>query len=353
MRSTRSGPRAEAAGRNRVRWLGAHPSPVVPMRAIPSRVPARGIRKRSLAKSRKPAERDHNREESVVTGREQHPTKTLEAERSNQALWDELAPVHYRSYREVEILRAGGEVLDEVETQELGPVTDRTLLHLQCHIGTDSLAWARRGARVTGVDFSARSIAMAETLARELQIPARFLHCNVYDLPQQLDERYDIVYTSRGVLCWLYDLQRWGGIIAHHLKPGGRFYLMESHPFCNLFDDSRPGRLQLIHSYFHDPRPVRWDSGDGDYDDASYVPCHPSYEWVWSIADVLGALLGAGLRLESVRELDRIFYRHFPGMVPCRDRWYQHPEHPGQLPLTFTLCARKPDPSAESVGGES
>lgn len=271
------------------------------------------------------------------------PTSAGHAERNNQQLWDELAPVHFRSYREVAILRAGGEVLDELELAEIGDVAGLALLHLQCHIGTDSLAWARRGAIVTGVDFSAHSIEYAERLREELRIPATFLRSNVYDLPQLLDQQFDIVYTSRGVLCWLRDLTSWGAIIARYLKPGGRFYLMDSHPTCNIFDDSHEGPLTVAHSYFHEAEPVRWDDDSPDYADDSYVPQHASHEWVWSISDVVNALIGAGLQLESLGEYDRIFDRCFPGMEECRERWFHLPQYAGKLPLIFTVCARKPD----------
>lgn len=157
-----------------------------------------------------------------------------EAELLNQARWDETAPVHLKAYKEVALLREGVEVLDEIELREMGDVSGKSLLHLQCHIGSDTLAWARHNAAVTGVDFSAESIACANRLSEELGLPGTFIHSNIYDLQTVHEDRYDIVYTSKGVLCWLKDLQEWGRIIAHYLKPGGVFYLMESHPIIWL-----------------------------------------------------------------------------------------------------------------------
>jgi SAM-dependent methyltransferase len=264
------------------------------------------------------------------------------AEQTNQERWDELAPVHLASYREVEILRQGGIALDEIELREIGEVRGKTLLHLQCHIGTDTLSWARQGAIVTGVDFSGQSIACARQLQQELQLEATFLQCNVYDVRAVLHQPFDIVYTSRGVLCWLSDLQEWGRIVADMLKPGGTFYLMESHPILNIFDDAQPGPLSIIYRYFHVPQPTLWDEANPDYADDEYICDGPSYEWDWSVSDIVNAVIKAGLQLEFINEYERLFWKRFPGMVEERERWYWFPEYEGKLPLLFTLRATKP-----------
>ena len=144
-----------------------------------------------------------------------------QAETSNRVLWDEMARVHIAAYAEVDLLRRGEEILDPVELRELGDVRGKTMLRLQCHTGTDTLAWARRGAVVTGVDFSGQAIACAERLRDELGLEARFLESNVYDLTTALDGEFDVAYTSRGILCRLRDLNAWARIVAHFLKPGG------------------------------------------------------------------------------------------------------------------------------------
>jgi SAM-dependent methyltransferase len=266
-----------------------------------------------------------------------------DAEQANQNLWDEFAPVHARSYQEIDILREGGIVLDEIELREIGEVSGKSLLHLQCHIGTDTLSWARQGAVVTGVDFSEESLAVARRLQQELGLEAAFLHANVYDLRTVLHDQFDIVYTSRGVLCWLRDLDEWARIIAHFLKPGGFFYLMETHPFCNMLDDPKPGELTFAYSYFHTPEPTRWVDDGPDYADESYTPKQPSYEWDWSVGDILNALLKVGLHLEFFNEYERLFFKLFSGMLNCSERWYWLPEHAGKLPLLLTLRARKPE----------
>jgi SAM-dependent methyltransferase len=266
------------------------------------------------------------------------------AERSNRELWDELAPVHLRAYREVAILREGGSTLHEIELEEIGPVDGKTLLHLQCHIGTDTLSWARLGAVVTGVDFSPESIACAKRLQEELGLPATFLEASVYDLPDVLDAEFDIVYASRGVLCWLRDLKKWARIIVRFLRPGGIFYLMESHPVASIFEERLPGELAIVNPYFHKPEPTRWDDDGPDYADETYHPKHPSFEWDWSVSDIINALIEAGLLIEHLGEDDRLFYRRYPGMVECPGRWYRLPQYAGKLPLTFTLKAGKAAP---------
>jgi len=264
-----------------------------------------------------------------------------QAERTNRALWDEIAPVHFRAYQDVEALRGGGSALDETELAEIGDVTGRTLLHLQCHIGTDTLSWARQGAFVTGVDFSAESLVHARRLAQELGIQATFVHSNIYDLRTALDGQFDIVYTSRGVLCWLRDLEEWARIIVHFLKPGGIFYIMESHPITYIFEEKRPGELSVHNRYFHQPKPTLWDEPYPDYADGEYIPRNFSYEWEWSLSDLFNALLRAGLSIESFYEYERIFFKVFPGMQEGPRGWYTYPQFSGKLPLIFTLKARK------------
>ena len=273
-----------------------------------------------------------------MTDREQY----REAEAANRVLWDEMARVHVRAYKEVQLLREGGEVLDEIELREIGDVRGKRLLHLQCHIGTDTLAWACHGAIVTGADFSAEAIACAERLRDELGLGGTFVESNVYDLPSLLSEKFDVVYTSRGVLCWLGDLGEWAAVIAHFLVPGGIFYLMESHPIVHALEERTPGLLSLANPYFHRPGPMCWESGGFDYADPSHRLGYPSYEWTWPISDVVDALLKAGLELEFLNEYDRLFFRLFPSMVSEDGRWYRLQQYPDMLPLLFTLRARRP-----------
>lgn len=264
----------------------------------------------------------------------------INAEKTNQEHWDEKAQVHIKSY-DLTKLRNGGHLLDEIQVKELGDITDKKLLHLQCHIGSDTLSLARLGANVTGIDISGESIRIADDLSKELKIDARFIQSNVYDLPEKLDEKFDVVYTSQGVLCWLKDLKTWADIIANYLELGGFFYIMESHPLFHVFQDESEPELKVKNSYFHRSDPTYWKEGDGDYSDENYITKTPSYEWQWSLSDIVNSLVKAGLEIEFLNEFDKIFYWAYSNMVRKDDGWWYLPESEAKIPLTFTLKARK------------
>jgi len=263
---------------------------------------------------------------------------------ANRRLWDGLTRLHRDSaFYDVAGFKAGGTSLREVELAEMGDVAGKSLLHLQCHFGLDTLSWARRGARVVGVDLSETAIAEARGLSEELSIPAEFIACNVYDLPERLDRRFDLVYTSYGVIRWLPDLARWARLVARFLKPGGVFYMVEFHPLASMLDDH--GRM--AHAYFHEHAPERWEeSGSYAAPDAEFR--HESYEWAHSLGETVSALLDAGLKLDMLREHPFSAYDCFPNLVrQSPQRWtFQSPDWPGPgappaAPLMFSLRARK------------
>jgi 2-polyprenyl-3-methyl-5-hydroxy-6-metoxy-1,4-benzoquinol methylase len=159
------------------------------------------------------------------------PMAVDDALRSNRDVWDAWTKIHVESpFYDVASFRSGARPirLADYEREEIGSVEGKTLLHLQCHFGLDTLSWARLGATVAGVDFSQKAIAEARGLAAELGIPATFVASDLYALPDVVDERFDIVYTSRGVLGWLPDIARWAQVGAHFVKPGGFLYITES-----------------------------------------------------------------------------------------------------------------------------
>lgn len=263
--------------------------------------------------------------------------RSAEAEEGNRRHWDELAGVHGESY-DVSGLLAGRSQLDAIQTRELGDLQGSSLLHLQCHIGTDSLSLALLGAEVTGVDISPRSVRKAEALSQRTGVPASFIRSSVYDLPDVLEETFDVVYTSVGVLCWLSDLSGWARLIRRYLRPGGRFYIMETHPVLMAFDDET-AEIDLRYGYFHNPKPTRWPAGYPDYDDGGYTVRSPSWEWQWSLGDVVSALASAGLSIGFLHEHPVIHWKALPCMVR-RDGWWVLPDplH-GRLPLSFSLMA--------------
>ena len=266
-----------------------------------------------------------------------------EEEKSNQAMWDDWAAAHAGSkFYDVAGFKAGKNSLSKIELEELGDVNGKTLLHLQCHFGMDTLSWARLGAQVTGVDFSPKAIELAQALSQEIGASANFVCASIYDLPQALEGQFDIVFTSYGVLCWLSDLPRWGQVIAHFLKPGGVFYIADGHPFAMVFNNEPDAAsLQVAYPYFHQDTPVSYQT-EGSYAVGDVGQRHTGFEWVHSLGDIINALLGAGLRLEYLHEFPFGFYQHFPFMRQGEDGSWRLPELSDSVPLVFSIRATKP-----------
>jgi len=263
----------------------------------------------------------------------------------NRRHWDELVPIHLRSsYYDVDSFKAGKSKLKPVELEELGDVRGKTLLHLQCHFGMDTLSWARQGAIVTGVDFSEPAIEAARALAAEADIDARFIVSDVYSLPQRLSDRFDIVFTSYGALCWLPDLARWTRLVGHFLRPAGTFYMVEFHPVLGIFewgDDLE----DLVVRYPYFPRqPIREET-DGSYADRSAkLKNRINYSWAHPLSEVLTSLIDAGLRIEFLHEFPFSTERHFGFMEAGADRMYRLTRYGDSVPLMYSVKATKPGP---------
>ncbi len=258
---------------------------------------------------------------------------------NNRELWDELAPVHFRSY-DIKGFLSGHSSLDAIQMKDLGSIKGKKVLHLQCHIGLDTLSLARLGADVTGIDISPRSIEFAEKLKKRSGLDARFICSDIYRLEGKLKAGYDIVYTGQGVLCWLKDIKEWGRIISRYLEKGGMFYIMEGHPFSCIFESGGKG-IRVEYDYFK-PGPLRFDDWDADYSDPSYRVRSPSYEWQWTAGDIVNSLIGADLRIERFEEYPFLFFKRFKGMKKGKDGfWHFKSGTSGYVPLMFTLKARK------------
>ena len=263
---------------------------------------------------------------------------------TNRAHWDEVVPIHVASdFYDVASFKAGESKLKPVELAELGDVRGKTLLHLQCHFGLDTLSWAREGAIVTGIDFSEPAIAQARALASELSIPARFIVTNVYDAPSVLDEQFDIVFTSYGVLGWLPDIARWAQVGAHFVKPGGTFYIAEFHPVSNVFDES-PGidGLYVKYPYFSLPEPFKDDTGNDYADPTSKLQHATTYWFPHSLGEVVTALIDAGLRIDHLHEFPFSTYQFLPFTARQPDGTVRLTQHDGCIPLLYSIKATKP-----------
>jgi SAM-dependent methyltransferase len=262
---------------------------------------------------------------------------------ANQRRWDRLTLEHKESdFYDLAGFRQGKDRLRSIELSELGDVAGKTLLHLQCHFGMDTLAWARRGATVTGMDFSPEAISLARSLSDELEILARFICTDIYDLPGVLSDKFDIVFTSYGVLHGLPDLKRWGQIIAHYLKPGGIFYIVEDHPFFRVFRAKPDREFRAERSYFFSAEPQRIEAA-GSYATGNDGAIDTYYVWDHSLGEVVNSLIGAGLQIEFLHEFPYAARAKFPFMEQGEDGWWRlpPPQH-GTIPFLFSLQARKP-----------
>lgn len=265
---------------------------------------------------------------------------------TNRKMWDERAPAHAASpgYSTARLI-ADPTALSGVvafDKPRLGELTGLDVLHLQCHIGTDTLSLARLGARLTGLDFSKPALDEARALARAVGADITYVHADAYAAADVLGEkRFDLVYTGIGALCWLPSIERWASVIARLLRPGGRLFLREGHPTLWALDQERPdGLLALRYPYFEQSEPVRFESP------GTYVPTEAefrenvSYEWNHGIGEIVTALLGEGFRLTMLTEHDSVPWAPFAGrMREIAGGEYQLIEGSEMLPLSYTLQA--------------
>lgn len=273
---------------------------------------------------------------------------------ANRARWDESVPIHVASKGyDLEGFLGGAKTLYPVEMKEVGDVTGKALLHLQCHFGMDTLNWARLGARVTGLDFSPAAVKQARELADQIGIAdATFVQANVYDAPEVLSGgTFDIVYTGIGALCWLPDIRRWAQIVAGLLKPGGFVYVYEGHPVLWALDDEREDHeLVLRYPYFETEKPSEW-SGESTYVDGPPLNNIKTFEWNHGLGEIVTALIDAGLRLEFLHEHREVAWQALPWMTSetehdgtryaRRDDWQLPPAQREWCPLMYSLRATK------------
>ncbi len=262
---------------------------------------------------------------------------------TNRALWEELTPIHARSaFYDLEGFKRGRGSLAPLDLEELGSdLTGKSLLHLQCHFGKETLSWARLGASVTGVDFAEQAIALAQSLSQELKLDARFVCANVYDLPNVLSGQFDVIYISVGAICWLPDIRRWAEIVAHYLKPGGTFYIRDVHPVLQACE-SKPETQEwkLIYPYFQGPEPLKFED-EGDYAEPDARISSASYEWIHSLGSIVTALIQAGLTIEFLHEFPVCEWQALPFLQRGEDGlWHIPPDHV-PIPLTFSIKASK------------
>jgi len=263
----------------------------------------------------------------------------------NRANWDDRVPIHLASqFYDLAGFRETRDSLRRFEPAEVGDVRGKDLVHLQCHVGLDTLSWAGRGARVSGLDFSAPAIAAARGLAAELGVSASFVTSDVYDAPAAFGgQRFDIVYTGIGALCWLPDIPRWARVVADLLRPGGFLYLVEGHPFAGVLDD-QTGSVVSRDYFDNAPRleifAYTYTDGDTELAHAAQV------EFSHAMGEILTAIAQAGLRLEFLHEHDFELFARFESLHRQPDGTWRFPPGRPRVPMLYSLRASRARPAA-------
>ena len=256
---------------------------------------------------------------------------------TNKATWNEKVTIHAKSEMyNLKAFKQGKSSLMSYETQALGNVSGKSLLHLQCHFGQDTLSWSRLGATCTGVDLSDEGIKLAKSLNEELKLDANFVCCNVLDTSQYIKDTFDIVFTSYGVIGWLPDLKPWGQMIAERLKIGGTFYMVEFHPIVWMFDYLEEKPI-MKYGYMQDD--AIYEEYEGTYADQESKMISKEYGWNHGLSDVINALIEAGLHIDYLNEYDESPYDVLPNLVKTDSGMYVTQDK--LYPLIFEIKARK------------
>ena len=255
----------------------------------------------------------------------------------NKATWNKKVAIHAKSdMYAMEAFKSGKSSLMSYELKALGNVDKKSLLHLQCHFGQDTLSWARLGAKCVGVDLSNEGVKLAKQLNEELGLDAKFVCCNVLDTSKHISETFDIVYTSYGVIGWLPDLKPWAKMIADRLKVGGVFYMVEFHPILWMFDYVE-GKSVMRYHYNQDD--VIYEEYEGTYADQSSEMISKEYGWNHGLSSVVNALIEAGLQIEYLNEHDESPYDVFPDLIKTDNGMFKMDNQ--LFPMLFELKATK------------
>ncbi len=268
----------------------------------------------------------------------------------NRLHWDDRAEIHARDstgfYRIAEF-RAGADSLTPIEAAELGEVAGLRVLHLQCHLGLDTLSLARRGAMVTGLDFSAKAIGFARQLSAETGLPAAFVEGDVHEVRDLVAGTFDLVFATWGVFCWIPDVGRWIRGAARMLHPGGRLYIADDHPAAAQLDE-RPGPDGRPHLVVSEPwrstpgAPAEYEASHSYTGDPAPIGHTASRQWAHGLSAFVNGVVDGGLALSFLHEHDRVPWRRFPGMERDTGGLWRLPAGTPGVPLAFSLLASRP-----------
>jgi SAM-dependent methyltransferase len=267
-------------------------------------------------------------------------TSTEKAFIVNRQAWNQKAVIHAGTdFYDLGGFKSGNSSLNAIERNLLGDVRGKTLLHLQCHFGMDTLSWGRLGAHVTGVDFSDDAIRLANELAKAENFSSRFICCNVYDTRQYIQEKFDLVFTSYGTIGWLPDLEKWAEVISESLNPGGKFLIVDFHPVVWMLSEDFS---HIKYPYSSKKNEPIVETLNGTYADPNADITTTIYSWNHSLADLIGALLAAGLQMDHFDELTYSPYNCFSNTEKGEDGMWRIKGMGDKLPMLYALTAVKP-----------
>ena len=255
----------------------------------------------------------------------------------NKNSWNKRAAVHKDSaFYDLAGFKQGQTSLNKIELEELGDVKGKTLLHLQCHFGMDTMSWARAGASCVGVDFSNEAIDLAKEINTELKLNTEFICCNVYDLKQHLDKKFDIVFTSYGTIGWLPDLNAWADIVSHFLKPGGIFYIADFHPTLWMMDDNLE---QIKYNYFNTE--IITEEISGTYSDRTAPIKSIEHGWNHPFSEIITSLLKHDLKIDMFHEFPYSPYNCFNNLEQAADGLWRIKGMGEKMPIMYSIKAIK------------
>ncbi|MCT2583043.1 class I SAM-dependent methyltransferase [Actinophytocola sp. S1-96] len=265
---------------------------------------------------------------------------------ANRANWDARTPIHRASaFYGLDGSRAAEDWFAAYEWSDLPAMAGADVLHLQCHLGTETLAFAERGARTVGLDISGESVREARALAADRGLDVEYVRADVYDAVSAVGRAFDVVYTGKGALCYLPSLDPWARVVADLLKPGGSCYVVEFHPLLyalGVVPAPEEDGLVLRNDYLSGRGAEERDATRTYTDGPALTESTVAYEWRHEVGEVVTALVGAGLRVERVREDPRLPWPRWPSMVRDADGWFALPESAPRIPLLYAVLAVKP-----------
>ncbi len=255
----------------------------------------------------------------------------------NRNSWNNKVEFHLNSeFYDMDGFLKGRSSLNSIELELFGDVKGKTILHLQCHFGQDSISLSRLGANVTGIDLSDKAIESAKSIAKQTKSNAKFICCDIYDLPNHLNEQFDIVFTSYGTIGWLPDMDKWASIVSKYLKPSGQFVFAEFHPVVWMFDDEFN---KIKYSYFN--KGVIVETASGTYADKEADINQEYVMWNHSIGDVVNNLIKHGLTINAINEYDYSPYDCFANTIEFAPQKHRIAHLDNKIPMVYSILATK------------